>query len=134
MVERLITINLRRYLVEQPTTKRQRKAVAYVRERISHYTKVDIDNVRLDMKLSEQIIKYHARNMSPVKLKVDVKDGSAHAFIFSDKKEQPQTQINTTNVKKEKGKQQQNIPAAKKSDTRMDMPTATATPKKIKNE
>ena len=70
MAERLITLNLRRYLVEQPVTKRQRKAISYIRERVAHYTKVDINNVKIDMPLSESVIKYYSRKMKPIKLSV----------------------------------------------------------------
>ena len=84
MVERLITLNLRRYLVEQPVTKRQRKAVSYIRERVAHYTKIDIDNVKIDMPLSESVIKYYSRKMKPIKLSVDIKDGSAFVKAHQD--------------------------------------------------
>lgn len=84
MAERLITLNLRRYLVEQPVTKRQRKAINYIRERVAHYTKVDIDNVKIDMPLSESVIKYYSRKMKPIKLSIDLKDGNAFVKAHQD--------------------------------------------------
>ena len=84
MPERLITLNLRRYLVEQPVTKRQRKAINYIRERVAHYTKVNIDNVKIDMPLSESVIKYYSRKMKPIKLSIDLKDGNAFVKAHQD--------------------------------------------------
>ncbi len=109
MVERLITLNLRRYLVEQPVTKRQRKAISYIRERVAHYTKVDIDNVKIDMGLSESVIKYYSRKMKPIKLSIDVKDGNAMVKAHQDsirpqyvqKNVEPAVKISAKNSKKE---------------------------------
>ncbi len=84
----LLTINMRRYLVTQPRNKRKYKAIRYLRERISHYTKTDIDNVLLSQSLNSEVLKRVAKSMAPVKLTVKIDNGKATAEPFSAEKEQ----------------------------------------------
>ncbi len=84
----LLTINMRRYLVTQPRNKRKYKAVRYLRERISHYTKTDIDNVILTQDLNSLVLKRVAKNMAPVKLTVKIDNGKATAEPFTAEKPQ----------------------------------------------
>ena len=86
MANRILTINLRRYLVTQPRNKRQKKATRYVRERIAHYTKVPEENVKLDMSLNSLIVKKHAKNMMLLKLDISIDGGKATAMPFAEKK------------------------------------------------
>ena len=79
----LITINIRKYLVTQPRNKRARKAARYIRERVSHFTKTSIDNVRLSQELNSLIAKRISRKMVPVKLSVKIEEGKATAEPFS---------------------------------------------------
>ena len=82
----LLTINLRRYLVGQPRNKRKYKAIRYIRERISHYTKTDIDNVLLSQELNSLVLKRLAKSMAPVKLTVKIDNGKATAEPFAPEK------------------------------------------------
>lgn len=75
----LLTINLRRYLVTQPRTKRKAKAIKYIRERVSHFTKTDIENVLLTQDLNDMVLKSYAKHMYPVKLSVKIDAGKATA-------------------------------------------------------
>ena len=72
MAERLLTINIRKYLSTQPRTKRPRKAAQYIRERVAHYTKIKEENVKLSYKLNELIFKKYAKSMVKVKLRVKI--------------------------------------------------------------
>lgn len=83
----LLTINLRRYLVGQPRNKRKYKAIRYIRERISHYTKTDIDNVLLSQELNSLVLRRLAKSMAPVKLTVKIDNGKATAEPFAPEKE-----------------------------------------------
>jgi ribosomal protein L31E len=38
MASRIITINMRKYLSTQPRTRRIKRSMRYLRERIAHYT------------------------------------------------------------------------------------------------
>jgi ribosomal protein L31E len=93
MASRLITIGIRKYLVEQPRTKRARKAVRYVRERIAHYTKTDEENVKLSTSLNELIIKRHAKSMLPVRASISVDKGVVTASPFSEQKAEPKQEV-----------------------------------------
>ncbi len=78
----LLTINLRKYLVTQPRNKRAYKATRYVRDRVSHFTKTDIDNVKISMELNSLIVKQFSKKMSPVKMTVKMENGKAFAEPF----------------------------------------------------
>lgn len=96
MASRLITIGIRKYLVGQPRTKRARKAVRYVRERIAHYTKTSEENVKLSTSLSELIIKRHAKSMLPVRASISFDKGIVTASPFSEHgAEQKQAEVST---------------------------------------
>ncbi len=71
---RAITINIRRYLVNQPRPKRARKAVRYLRERIAHYTKTDLKNVKIEGELNSMIIREYSKRMVPIKTNVNIDD------------------------------------------------------------
>ncbi len=83
MAERLITINIRRYLSRQPRTKRVKRAARYIRERASHYMKIDEENVKISKELNNRIVKFYSRRMVPVKLKAKIEDGKAVLNEFS---------------------------------------------------
>jgi len=86
---KLVTINIRQYLVRQPRNKRQKKASSYVRERIAHYVKVSPSNVRLDRELNSAITKYYSKRMLPLKASVNVDKGIATATLYNPKPAQP---------------------------------------------
>ncbi|EET89798.1 MAG: hypothetical protein LVQ97_02615 [Candidatus Micrarchaeales archaeon] len=85
MPEKLLTINIRKYLVTQPRVKRHRKAAAFIREAVAHYTKTDLDKVRLDPSLNTLIFKSHYRSMLPIKVTVTMDNGIAKVKPLSDK-------------------------------------------------
>ncbi len=82
MVDRLITLNIRKYLATQPRTKRARKAVKYVRERVSHFTKIKQENVKLAYDLNNLIFKEYSRSMRPLKLRVKIGTDTADVLPF----------------------------------------------------
>ncbi len=82
MVDRLITINLRKYLSTQPRTKRARKAVKYIRERVGHFTKIKTENVKLGYELNNLIFKEYSRSMRPIKLRVKIGTDTADVLPF----------------------------------------------------
>ncbi len=96
MQSRVITINIRKYLVRQPRTKRARKASRYFRERIAHYTKTDPDNVKIDKELNSLIIKHYSRRMVPIKASVSIENGIARVSGYPT--QQAQTQQSKANA------------------------------------
>lgn len=111
MANKLITISIRKYLVTQPRNKRMRKAARFIRERIAHYMKVDIDNVKFGRDLNNEITA-HSQRMKPVKLNIDIDKGIATATLFkeqaaqqkapkaSEQKQQASTKMESKDVKK----------------------------------
>ncbi len=100
MADRLITINIRRYLVNQPRTKRARKAVKYIRERVAHYTKIPEENIKMSYDLNALIFKQYSRTMVPVKLRIKIGTDTADILPFQEIPTKPTTA--TTEQKKEK--------------------------------
>jgi ribosomal protein L31E len=76
-MERLLTISIRKYLSKQPRTKRIRKTAKYVKDRVSHYIKIPLENVKIDDSLNRAIVKYYAMKMLPLRLKVDINNNIA---------------------------------------------------------
>jgi ribosomal protein L31E len=83
MANKLLTISVRSYLVRQPRTKRMRKIAYYLRDRIAHYTKTDIDKVKFGRDLSNALTA-HAKRMTPLKLSIDVDKGITTATLFKE--------------------------------------------------
>jgi ribosomal protein L31E len=114
MPNRIITINIRNYLVTQPRNKRTRKAVRYIRERVAHYTKTQEDNVKISKELNERIFKYYSKNMRPVKMTVSIDAGKATATPFSEQKAEQKVEQKQESKTSEK-KQEQKLAAQKVS-------------------
>lgn len=83
MAERLITINIRKYLAMQPRTKRVKRAARYIRERAAHYMKMEESNVSISKDLNNRIVKYYSRKMVPIKLSAKIDNGKAVLNEFS---------------------------------------------------
>lgn len=103
MADRLLTINIRKYLVTQPRNKRANKAVRYVRDRVAHYTKTALENVKMSKELNSEIFKRYSKSMNPVRLNVSIANDVASVTLFSQKAAQ---QPATPTKKEEKPKQQ----------------------------
>lgn len=86
MVHKLFTLNIRKYLVTQPRTRRRNKAIKFIRQRIAHYTKITIDNVKIDQDLNSSIIKYYAKKMSKIKLDANIEDNKVLLTHVKDSK------------------------------------------------
>ncbi len=80
-MERLLTISIRKYLSKQPRTKRIRKTAKYVKDRVSHYIKIPLENVKIDDSLNRAIVKYYAMKMLPLRLKVDINNNIANVKL-----------------------------------------------------
>jgi ribosomal protein L31E len=106
----LLTINIRKYLVTQPRNKRARKAVKYIRERVSHFTKTQIENVKISQDLNSLIVRKFSKRMVPVKLNVKMEGGKATVEPFAAEKIEKAT---TTETKKGEKKTEKKAAAPK---------------------
>ena len=77
MQNRLITLNLRRYLSTQPRTKRINKCVKFVIARVAHLTKTDPDSIKIDQNLNTLIFKKYSKTMVPMRVNVSIDNGKA---------------------------------------------------------
>lgn len=92
MQNRLITINMRRYLVTQPRTKRSRKAIRFLVDRVAHLTKMKPENVRISMELNSLVMKRHSRKLTPIRVNVSIDNERATVTPFVDRKEVPKAE------------------------------------------
>lgn len=76
MVHKLFTLNIRKYLVTQPRNKRRNKAIKYVKERIAHFTKTPIENVKIAQPLNAAIQTYYAKKMNKIKLDANIENNN----------------------------------------------------------
>jgi hypothetical protein len=107
MVNKLLTINIRNYLVNVPRRKRPMKVSTYVRGQVSRYSKIMVGNVKLSKELNVIIMKEHIKSMHPLKVNISIEKEQAMVTPF-----------------------QQKAPAAKPTETKATAPTAkTTTPK-----
>lgn len=88
MADRLLTINLRNYLVERPVRRRAMKISKYVRNRVAHYVKIDEENVKISGELNILMIKKHAKSMLPLKVNVKIENGKAMVSPFAQPKKE----------------------------------------------
>lgn len=87
MANRLITINVRNYLVKKPVGKRHLRISKYVRSRVAHYTKTSEENVKITRELGALMVKSYAKSMLPLKLNVSIEKGIATVSSYNaDKK------------------------------------------------
>lgn len=118
METRVLSIGIRKYLVRQPRNKRARKATRYFRERIAHYTKIGIENVKIDRDLNSMIMKYYARHMTSIKASIKIDNGIATVSRFGEAKK-PSGQSKPTSKGATSGKKPE-TPPVKKADEKND--------------
>ncbi|MEM0154610.1 MAG: hypothetical protein QW814_02130 [Methanothrix sp.] len=115
MPAKLITINIRRYLVTQPRSVRQKRLSRYVRERIAHYMKVSEENVKIDTAMNSAMTKVYTKSMMPIKANVNIDNGVAKVSLYSSKKpaETQKAEVKAPDKKSAKDKQEPKKEAAK---------------------
>lgn len=116
MVSRLITINIRKYLVRQPRNKRGRKAVSYLRARVSHYTKTNPENVRISKELNQLIMKSYSRRMIPIKVSVNIEKDRVTVMPFGEQKASEAPKVQERKGEKPKEQSAQTSPDAKRAE------------------
>jgi ribosomal protein L31E len=88
MANRLLTINIRNYLVKQPRRKRPARIARYVRYKIARATKMRLESVRITGELNQLILKKHLHSMMPLKVNINVEKDKATASPFGEKGKQ----------------------------------------------
>ncbi len=104
MASKLLTINIRNYLVGQPRRKRAKRVSGYVRARIAHYTNVRFDNIRISKELNSLILKKHISSMKPLKVSIGMEKDKAIVTPFNEKAPAKEAAAAATTAKKEEKK------------------------------
>lgn len=89
MPNRLLTINIRRYLAKQPRRKRPARISRYLRFRIAQSTNVASDNIKISKELNELLLKRYLKSMTPIKLNINIDKGKAMVTPFQEKPVKP---------------------------------------------
>ena len=85
MPAKLLTINIRNYLVKSPRSMRQRRLSHYVRDRVAHYMKLKLENVKIDSELNKALVRQYSKSMLPLKTNVNIDNGIAKVSLYSNK-------------------------------------------------
>ncbi|MDE1870766.1 MAG: hypothetical protein KGI06_00815 [Candidatus Micrarchaeota archaeon] len=72
MANRLITINIRKYLVKQPRRKRPMRISTYLKYRIAKSTNIRSDNIRISKELNVIVMKKYINSMKPLKVSISI--------------------------------------------------------------
>lgn len=115
VANRLLTINIRNYLVGQPRRKRPMRISRYIKERISQQTNIGMENIRISNELNSIILKQHLHSMKKLKVNINVEKEKATVTPFSEKP-RPQTaaEARKAGAKTEEGQQKRNKEEATK--------------------
>ena len=114
MANRLLTINIRNYLVKQPRRKRPARIARYVRLKIAGAVKMKLESVKLTGELNEVMLKKHLHSMLPLKVSINVEKDKATASPFG-VKPKPTTLASTTGKPKSAEHLQSRRPQFRKS-------------------
>jgi ribosomal protein L31E len=87
MPNKLITINIRKYLSTQPRTKRRNKAIKLLKAQVSRLAKVKPEDVRISQSLNSLVFKRYSKDLNLVKLNVSVEKDRATVTPFEEKVE-----------------------------------------------
>ncbi len=71
MAAKIITISLRKRLVKIHTSRRQSKAMDYLKEAVARHSKSDIDSVKINQNLNEYIGANTTNRYRPIKVSVN---------------------------------------------------------------
>jgi ribosomal protein L31E len=86
MPTRLLTINIRNYLVSQPRRKRPMKISSWVKFRIAQSTNVRTEDVKISKELNSIIMKEHLNSMKKLKVNINIEKNVATVTPFAEKK------------------------------------------------
>jgi len=85
MPTRLLTINIRDYLVNQPRRKRPARMMRYVKYKIAQQTNLREENIKISQDLNSSMIKNNLRNMHKLKVSIEIDKDKATVKQFQEK-------------------------------------------------
>lgn len=85
MANRLLTINIRDYLVRTPVRKRHMRISNYIKSRIAKSTNVRTGNIKINNDLNALILTKYLKSMGKLKVNVNIEKDKATVTAFSEK-------------------------------------------------
>ncbi len=82
MATRLLTINIRKYLVNQPRRKRPARISRYIRYRIAQSTNIKSGNIKITQDLNSLVLKKYLFSMKPLKVSIEIDKDKAKVSHF----------------------------------------------------
>lgn len=104
MPNKLLTINIRRYLANQPRRKRHARISRYVRARIAQQTNIKSENITISKELNTIIQKQYLYSMVPLKVNISIEKDKANVTPFGVAKKVETTKIDQKAKPVEKAK------------------------------
>ncbi|MGD0510249.1 MAG: hypothetical protein ABSA33_00250 [Candidatus Micrarchaeaceae archaeon] len=83
MANRILTINIRNYLVKQPRRKRPARISRWIRYRIAHSANIKSDSIRITKELNSIVLKKYLHSMKPLKVNISTDKGISTVTYFS---------------------------------------------------
>lgn len=109
MANRLLTINVRKYLSKQPRRKRHMKLPKYVKYKVAQATNVRSSNIKISKELNSIMLKRYLHSMEPMKININIEKDMATITHFDSK---PTTTTQAAKKDEGKGKTKQAAPVA----------------------
>lgn len=126
MPNRLLTINIRKYLSGQPVRKRHARLSRYVRHRIAQQTNIKSDNIKISKELNSIIMKRYLYSMTPLKVNISIEKDKATVTHFDSKPKETATVAKDKTSTKTSSTEPAKTPEGKKQDSKKDVQTSTA--------
>jgi ribosomal protein L31E len=82
MPNKLLTINIRRYLANQPRRKRHARISRFIRARIAQQTNIKSENITISKELNTIIQKQYLYSMVPLKVNISIEKDKANVTPF----------------------------------------------------
>lgn len=82
MAIRLLTINIRKYLVKQPRRKRPARISRYIRYKIAHSANIKADSIKITKELNSIVLKKYLHSMKPLKVSISTDKGISTVTYF----------------------------------------------------
>jgi hypothetical protein len=85
MANRLLTINIRDFLIRTPVRKRHMRLSNYIKLRIAKSTNVKAENIKISQDLNSLVMTKYLKSMHKLKVNINIEKEKATVTAFSEK-------------------------------------------------
>lgn len=104
MANRLLTINVRKYLSKQPRRKRHMKLPKYIRYKVAQATNVRSSNIKISKELNSIMLKRYLHSMERMKVNISIDKEIATVTHF-ESRAKPEAAAKQQSGKSDEGKE-----------------------------